>query len=324
MPDNNEITFKVSGNATGKRLDHFLNQYYPDKTRSFFTKKIKENKILVNNQHVKPGYVLNENDFIKILFDPPTNILEPLSIDLDIIFEDDDIIVLNKPPGIVVHPGKGTLNNTLVNALLAHTKKLARIDFSDRPGIVHRLDKNTSGLLVIAKTENAYNELRKQFDIKKISRIYWALVWGIPGSSQGTIETFLNRSKRDPTKISVAKSGKRAVTHFKIIQKYSYFSLLELELETGRTHQIRVHLNNYGNPVFADPDYNGRDKQLNRLPNNLKKRVKHILAKVPHQLLHAKKLEFIHPQTKKTQKFECDIPEIFKVTLKKIEELSGV
>jgi 23S rRNA pseudouridine1911/1915/1917 synthase len=313
--------FKVKGSEANQRLDQFLSQKISEKTRSYFTKAIKNQLVFLNQASVKPGYILKENDEIEIHFPVEKSNLEPADINLDIVFEDADIIVINKPAGMVVHPGKGTGNTTLVNALLYHTKQLSSVSDRERPGIIHRLDKNTSGLIVVAKNDQSHLKLRKQFDTRTIHRVYMALVWGKFSEPEGTIETMIDRSKKDPTKRSVALRGKRAVTHYKVIQEFGYASLVEVILETGRTHQIRVHMTFIHHPVIGDPEYSGRDSQLKRLPVNLKKRGKHLLEILPHQALHARKISFIHPTSAKLVEFECEPPEYFAEALRKLPNL---
>lgn len=314
-------TIKILKTDSGQRLDHFLSLKFPEHTRSHFTRNIKLGNVKLNNSIVKPGYILQENDLIEINIKPIETNLQPLKLDLDIVFEDDDIIVINKPAGLTVHPGKGTAGDTLVNALIYCSENLALKGLSERPGIVHRLDKHTSGLLVVAKNDLAHGQLQKQFDTKTISRMYWALVWGLPAERSGIVNTCINRSRKDPTKMAVSKSGKEAITHWEILKEYTYFSLLKLRLETGRTHQIRLHMNWMGNPVVGDPDYNGRDSQLSRLPSNLRKRALHLLDLVPHQFLHAKELSFIHPKSNNVVSFQSNLPANLQQALDKLNDL---
>jgi 23S rRNA pseudouridine1911/1915/1917 synthase len=306
--------------AEGERLDQFLGSSNADNTRSYYNKKIKKGEIVVNEKTVKSGYILQQGDIISITPDEEDRSMEAADIPLDIIFEDEALLVVNKPTGLTVHPGKGTTNDTLVNALLNYTDKLSMIGHTDRPGIVHRLDKFTSGLLVVTKTDTAYHALRKQFENKEIHRIYNALVWGsFVDEGSTTIETFINRSRRDPTKMAVSKTGKEAITHYKVLQDFSYFSFLEVWLETGRTHQIRVHMNHIHHPVVGDPDYKGRDSQLKRLPVELKRRGIHLLKLLQHQALHAKKLSFIHPLSKEKVSFESPLPDNMQTALEKLK-----
>lgn len=310
--------FRVPVNSDQQRLDLFLSEKYPDKTRSFFKKLIKSGDILVNNEKVKAGYTLQENDEIKIDYPEEKTGLIPSDIPIDILYEDDHIIVVDKKAGMVVHPGRGTEDDTLVNALLYHAQHLSDTNSEERPGIVHRLDKYTSGLLVVAKTDQAHLHLQKQFDTRTIHRVYWALVWGKKETENEKIETYIGRSRKDPTKMNVTKTGRKAITHIKTLKDFEYATLLEVKLDTGRTHQIRVHLNYIHHPVIGDPDYNGRESQLNRLPHNLRKRGTHLLKILQHQALHAKKLTFIHPHSNENVEFESELPDDFTEALDKL------
>ncbi len=314
-------SFTVESAAVGKRLDQFLVERYPQFSRSYFNKLCKQKYVLVNASTVKSGYSVKEKDTIDITFHREEMSLEPADIPLHIVHEDAHILVVNKAAGIAVHPGKGTENDTLVNALLFYTKDLLGFGQSDRPGIVHRLDKFTSGLMVVAKTDRAMRHLRAQFDDRTIHRTYWSLVWGRFEEESGIVDTFIDRSRRDPTKFAVARTGKHAVTHWKVLQSFMYMSLLELKLDTGRTHQIRVHMNFLHHPVLGDGDYNGRNSQLKGLPPNLQKRGKHILKILPRQALHAKKLSFIHPGSGEEVTFQTELPADFKNVLEKLPQL---
>jgi len=314
-------TIRIESGFSGQRLDQFLTVYFPDHSRSHFNKLSKDNHILVNGKSVKSGTKLKEGDQVEVTFHREESDLEPANIPLDIIHEDEDVLVVNKPAGMAVHPGKGTEGDTLVNALLHHTRHLSEFGKSERPGIVHRLDKFTSGLLVVAKTDQAMRHLRAQFDERTISRIYWSLVWGKFAEEQGTVDTFIDRSRRDPTKFAVARTGKQAITHWKVRENFVYATLLELKLDTGRTHQIRVHMNHLHHPIIGDGDYNGRDSQIKGLPPNLQKRGKHILKSLTHQALHAKELSFIHPATAELVTFESPLPEPMQDAVDKLPQL---
>ena len=313
--------FEIPDGTQPQRLDLYLSQKYPDKTRSSLTKLIKSGHIRINDQQIKSGHIVHPHDQIKVTFPNEDSSIEPVDIPINIIYEDDHIIVINKEAGLVVHPGRGTENDTLVNALLFHTRELSSTNTEERPGIVHRLDRFTSGLLVVAKTDQAHVHLHKQFDTRTIHRTYWALVWGKKETNQETIETCINRSKKDPTKMAVSKTGRNAITHIKTLKTFEYATLLEVNLDTGRTHQIRVHLNYIHHPVIGDPDYNGRESQLNRLPHNLRKRGTHLLKILQHQALHAKKLTFIHPGTNQQVEFESELPADFAEALEKLPDL---
>ena len=305
------IKFIISENESGERLDKFLQSKLSDYSRSSIQNFINKKNVLVNNQSAKTGYKTKIDDEICLnIPEQKESDLTPEAIPLDIIYEDEFLIVINKPSGLVVHPGAGNFTGTLVNALLHHCNTLSSVNGNLRPGIVHRLDKNTSGLLVVAKDDKIHQLLQKQFDTKDIFRIYIALVWGRPVSNEGEIDTHISRSRRDRKKMAVSEfKGKQAITTYKLIKDYQYLSVLELHLKTGRTHQIRVHLNHISLPVFGDPVYNGRKSQLRRLPSHLQKRGMALLKSIDRQALHAKKLSFIHPIKNERMEFESDLPE---------------
>jgi 23S rRNA pseudouridine1911/1915/1917 synthase len=316
----NENKNKIIAAQSGIRLDKFIHSQYPNFSRSYIQNLILKGNIVVNNNQVKTGYKIKKNDLI--LVDIPTpepSIIKPENIPLNLVYEDDYLLVINKPAGLVVHPGAGNYSGTLVNALLYHCKKLSGMNGVLRPGIVHRLDKNTSGIMVIAKDDTTHVSLARQFEKREIVRTYFTLVWGAPENETGIIETLINRSRRDRKKMAVSSDrGKSAITIYKLIQSFQYFSLLELVLKTGRTHQIRVHLNYIHHPVFGDPDYNGRDSQLKRLPAFLHKRGLHLLKSIDRQALHAKKIEFIHPHSAKKVFFDSEIPSDMEALIKRI------
>jgi 23S rRNA pseudouridine1911/1915/1917 synthase len=318
--DQTEI-FEIPENTEQQRLDKYLSEKYSDKTRSSFTKLIKSGHVRVNDQEVKSGYIIHPHDRIHLSFKQNNTTIQPADIPINIMYEDDHIIVIDKEAGLVVHPGRGTENDTLVNALLYHTKDLSSTNTEERPGIVHRLDRYTSGLLVVAKTDQAHVHLQKQFDTRTIHRTYWALVWGKKETDHETIQTCISRSKKDPTKMTVSKTGRKAITHIRTLQTFEYATLLEVELDTGRTHQIRVHMNYIHHPVIGDLEYNGRESQLKRLPQNLRKRGTHLLKILQRQALHAKKLIFIHPAINQKMEFESDLPADFAEALKKLPSL---
>ena len=315
--------FIISRNHIGKRLDKFLIEEIPEKSRSSIQNSITKGEILVNNAVVKTGYKLKEND--RIVININENLqerIQPEDISLNIVYEDDHLIVINKPAGMVVHPGAGNRSGTLVNALLYHCNKLSELSGSLRPGIVHRLDKDTSGLLVVAKDDFTHKKLQEQFQTREIKRVYHAIIWGVPFQKQGEIETFISRSRKDRKKMAVSDvRGKEAVTFYKLIKEFQYLSLLELKLNTGRTHQIRVHLNHLNMPVFGDPIYNGRKSQLRRLPSHLQKRGEALLKKINRQALHAKELSFIHPMKNERMEFKSELPEDMNLILNKIEDV---
>ena len=285
-----------------ERIDTFLAKTL-DISRSKAAKMIEDN-VLVNNKKVKNSYLVKENDKISITEYEEEEIKAiPEKMDLDIVYEDDDVIVVNKENGIVVHPAIGNTHHTLVNGLLYHSKELSSKNGEFRPGIVHRIDAYTTGLLMIAKNDKAHDFLAKQLNEKTVHRKYIALVWGVINNDTGTIDAPICRDNLDRKKMAVVSGGKEAITHFKVLKRYKNATLIELKLETGRTHQIRVHMNYIGYPVVNDPVY-GRRKLIDNTG----------------QCLHAKELGFIHPTTKKYMEFSCELPVCFTNILKKFEE----
>ena len=289
------MEIKVQIENSNQRIDNFLPNIL-ELSRSKVSKMIQNEKILVNNQKTKNSYLLKENDIITTseYEEEPMN-LEPMNMNLDIVFEDDDVIVVNKKNGVVVHPAVVNKTNTLVNGLLYHSKSLSNINGEFRPGIVHRIDAYTTGLLMVAKNNKAHEVLAKELEEKKTTRKYIALVWGVIKEETGTIDAPIGRDKVDRKKMSVTDvNAKEAVTHFKVIERYKNATLIELQLETGRTHQIRVHMNYIGHPVVNDPVY-GRRKLIDETG----------------QCLHAKTIGFIHPTTHQYMEFTSELPECF-------------
>ncbi len=260
---------------------------------------------------------------------PPSPDVVAENIPLDIVYEDDHLLVVNKPAGMVVHPAYGHYTGTLVNALLYHySSALSNVNDPTRPGIVHRLDKDTSGLMIVAKNDIAHARLARQFAKKTLYREYWAIVWGLFSTSHsrkrsnvdmtGTVEASLGRSKSDRKKIAVTEGGKEAVTDYSVIEEFEYLSLIQCKLRTGRTHQIRVHMHHIGHPVFGDPTYGGRKINVGGSEN--KNKVNQLLDILPRQALHAKTISFIHPVSKEVLRFESELPDDMK---KAIEVLKG-
>jgi len=315
--------FVITSSQAGQRLDKFLIREFKELSRTVIQNYISDGDILINDQVVKSGYKLKENDQVLInIKERPAFHIQAEKIPLTIVFEDEYLIVINKSAGMVVHPGAGNKSGTLVNALLNHCTQLSKVSGSTRPGIVHRLDKDTTGLLVIAKDDNTHKKLQEQFISKEIHRTYQALIWGVPVEKEGDIESFITRSRRDRKKmIASANKGKEAKTNYRLLNDFQYLSLLELKLSTGRTHQIRVHLNHINMPVFGDSVYNGRKSQLRRLPSHLQKRGDSLLKKINRQALHAKELTFIHPQNSKKVSFSTELPEDMKYLIDKLEDV---
>lgn len=288
----------------GKRIDAYLgeNTQY---TRSKIKKMIASGNILVNEKKVKASYLLKEDDVIKITdYEENTDIL-PENIPLDIYYEDDDLIVVNKPSGMVVHPAPGNYSKTLVNALLYHTNSLSTVNTNIRPGIVHRIDADTSGLLLVAKNDKTHNALASAIQKKEVVREYIALVEGIIEEDTATIDAPIGRDEKNRKKMAVtATNSKDAITHIRVLERYPKASLIRCRLETGRTHQIRVHLSYIGHPVVNDPVYGHKS----------------LVDKEFGQMLHAEKLGFVHPTTKEYMEFTAPVPQRFTEILKKYQE----
>lgn len=295
-----------------ERIDLYIANVVENATRSRIQKLIKAELVTVNGNVVKANYIINPNDHIqlKIPVTPRPENAEPEDIPLDIIYEDDYLIILNKPAGIVVHPSLGNYTGTLVNALLNHTKKLSEFNEPGRPGIVHRIDKDTSGLLLIAKDEVTHAKLAKQFANHSIEREYWAVCWGIFNDKKGEVIGNIARSKKDRKIFAVSEDeGKHAHTFFEVIEEYEFASLIKLKLKTGRTHQIRVHMNHIKHPIFGDPTYNGRRINYGSDLPKMKSRIDNLLKIIDRQALHAKTLGFIHPVSNEKVFFNSELPD---------------
>lgn len=297
-------TYNFEAEENNQRLDKYLSSQLPELSRTRIKELIKDAQVLVNGNKAKVSYKIEKGD--KIFVNVPK--VEPLdvkaeNIPLDIVYEDKDVLVVNKPQGMVVHPAAGHPNHTLVNALLFHTKELAKSEEGFRPGIVHRIDKDTSGLLMIAKNPKARESLEEQLAAKTNKRLYLAIVHGNFGEEMGTINAPIGRNPNDRKKMSVNERGKNAITHFQVLEQFKGYSLIRCQLETGRTHQIRVHMAYIGHPIAGDPIYGPR-KTL----------------KGVGQFLHAQVLGFKHPETGEWLEFSIEPPEIFQNTLKTLEE----
>jgi len=305
------IQLKTTTEDKGKRLDLFLAEKELNLSRSRIQRLIKEGKILVQNKKVKPHYRIKGGEKISIQIPPPEKLsLEPQDIPLDIVYEDKDLLVVNKAAGMVVHPAAGNYKDTLVNALLFHCKDLSGINGVLRPGIVHRLDKNTSGLLVVAKNDFAHNSLAAQLKERVLSREYLAFCWGNLPKDKGVIETLIDRSIKDRKKMAVVKQkGREAVTEYEVLERFTLGDYHRIKLKTGRTHQIRVHFLYLNHPLMGDPEYGGRKKRLGMIKENLKGLANQVLKIIERQALHAKKIGFVHPRTGKYMVFESSLPE---------------
>lgn len=307
------------------RLDKFLMDRLPNVTRNKLQKGIRQGFVKVNNAEIKPNYRVRPGDEIVVALPEPPRDTEvvPEDIELDIVYEDADLLVVNKPPGMVVHPAYSNWTGTLVNALAYHFQNLPTMpDNHGRPGLVHRIDKDTSGLLVIAKTELSMTRLARQFYDHSIQRSYTALVWGLLVNETGTIDVNLGRSLKDrriTTAFPEADYGRRSVTHYQVIKSLRYVTLLNCQLETGRTHQIRAHLKYLGHPLFNDAQYGGDRILKGTVFSKYKAFVGNCFKMLPRQALHAKSLGFVHPTTEKFMRFDSELPEDFQELLSKWE-----
>ena len=292
-----------------ERLDVYITGHMENATRNKVQQAIRGGTVLVNGGEVRPSYTVMPDDVIRITLPrPEPSEALPENIPLEILFEDDDVIVVNKPAGMVTHPAYGNYTGTLVNALLYHCGTLGTGREAIRPGIVHRLDKETSGVMVVAKNDVAHAKLAKQFALRTIRREYQAIVWGRFKDSSGLIDAGLGRSKSDRKKMAVIEGGKAAATEYTVLEQFPYLALLRLKLRTGRTHQIRVHLAHINHPVFGDPTYNGRRIVWGSGRGAQKAEVQRFLTQMPRQALHAKTIGFLHPSTRREVFFETGLP----------------
>ena len=303
------------------RVDKFLMSRIENVTRSKIQQSAKEGSIYVNDLIVKSNYKVKGRDRVKVLFAHPPyeNLLVAEDIAIDIVYEDDILVVINKPPGLVVHPGHGNYSGTLLNGLLHHFEKLPQ-NLNNRPGLVHRIDKDTSGLLVVAKTEQAMTHLSKQFFYKTSERKYLALVWGDIKEDKGTIEGAIGRHPKNRLQMTVFEDnseGKEAITHFKVLERFGYVTLIECQLETGRTHQIRAHLKFIGHTLFNDARYGGEKILKGTSFTKYRQFVDNCFKLLPRQALHAKTLGFIHPKTGEKMQYDSPIPDDFNSAINK-------
>ena len=319
------FSFTVDKGQTSLRIDKYLMNFVENATRTKIQAAAKSGSIQVNGNVVKSNYKVKPKDKIKVLFEfPPTeNELLPENIGLNIVYEDKELVVVNKPAGMVVHPGHGNYSGTLINALIYHFKHLPN-NSSNRPGLVHRIDKETSGLLVIAKTETAMIDLSEQFAKKTSSREYIALVWGNVKEDSGTINEHIGRNPKNRLQNIVftgddTEKGKPAITHYKVLHRYGYVTLLSCTLETGRTHQIRVHMKYIGHTIFNDSRYGGDMILKGTTFTKYKQFVENCFKILPRQALHARTLGFRHPKTKEYLSFDSQPPEDIKECLEKWE-----
>ena len=329
MENNNSLfehfSFQVDQGQAPLRIDKYLMNFVENATRTKIQAAAKNGSIKVNGVVVKSNYKVKPLDDIRVLFDypPHENLLVAENIDLDIVYEDDDLVVVNKPAGMVVHPGHGNYSGTLINALIYHFENLPK-NSSNRPGLVHRLDKDTSGLLVIAKNDESMIHLSNQFAEKKSKREYFALVWGNVKNDSGKIDNYIGRNPKNRLQNIVLdddkiENGKRAITNYEVLSRMNYVSLVKCTLETGRTHQIRVHMKHVGHTLFNDERYGGNSILKGTTFTKYKQFVENCFKLLPRQALHAKTLGFTHPKTGKFMQFDSEIPNDFQSCIEKWE-----
>ena len=300
----NNYSFTISGEYAGERIDSVLSLLLESVSRSYIQKLIAAGNVVVFGKAVKKNYILSESDIVEVVLPQPTPCdAVPEDIPIEVIYEDEHLIVVNKPKGMVVHPAAGNLSGTLVNALLYHCGHLSVINGTERPGIVHRIDKDTSGLLVCAKSDDAYKGLQKQFSEHSITRVYRAVVYHGFDSDSGTIDAPIGRDPKNRLRMAVIEDGKRAVTHWKVRERFNGYTEIEARLETGRTHQIRVHLTYINHPLLGDEVY-----------GNIKKHS----YKTEGQMLHAGTLGFVHPLTGQYMEFNAEPPDVYNTTIAKL------
>ena len=300
-----EYRFVVTEESENTRIDSTLSFLLPDKSRSYIQKIIKDGAILVNGKAVKQSYTLKAEDEIVCNIPEVKELeVEPENMDLDIVYEDSDIIIINKPKDMVVHPAPGHMSGTLVNGILYHCKDLSGINGVLRPGIVHRIDKDTTGLLIICKNDNSHNSIAAQLKEHSAERTYHAICHGVLKDDEGVIDAPLGRSANDRKKMAIVPGGKRAVTHYTVLERFKNATYVKLNLETGRTHQIRVHMASLGHPLLGDPVYGRGDDKYLRFG----------------QLLHAKTLGVVHPSTGEFIQFDSSLPEYFMEILEKLKK----
>ena len=300
-----KLCLQADASAEGQRIDKYLAVELSDYSRSFLQKQLKEGNVTIGEKAVKSSYQLSEEEEITVLIpDNKEPDIEPENIPLSILYEDEQLLVVDKPKGMVVHPSAGHYSGTLVNALMYHCKdNLSGINGVSRPGIVHRIDMNTTGVLVTCKNDFAHNRIAAQLAVHDITRKYNAIVWNPFSVESGTVDAPLARSRKDRKKVAIDQSGKRAVTHYRVLENFKQFAHVECQLETGRTHQIRVHMSSIGHPLLGDDVYGSGKSPYN----------------ITGQALHARVLGFVHPRTGKYMEFEAPLPDYFQKILNDLE-----
>jgi len=315
------FSFTADEGQTALRVDKFLMNRIENATRNKIQQAAKAGSVHVNGSIVKSNYKVKGGDTVQVLFahPPHENLLVGENIPINIVYEDDALLVVDKPAGLVVHPGHGNYSGTLLNALIYHIENLPT-NRNDRPGLVHRIDKDTSGLLVVAKTEHAMAHLAQQFFDKTSERSYLALVWGEPTDDKGTVEGHLGRDPKNRLLMTVfpeADQGKEAVTHYEVVERFGYVTLLKCRLETGRTHQIRAHMKYIGHPLFNDVRYGGNKILKGTTFTKYKQFVENCFKILPRQALHAQSLGFVHPETGEKLQFQSQLPDDFLAGIEK-------
>ncbi len=326
--DNSELTrvWREEVRSNNIRLDTYLSKSSLPLSRSKINKKIKDGEILVNGKSTKPSYSVKKGDIVEAVYKARMPFeIKPQQIPISIIYEDEDIIVLNKQKGIVVHPAKGNSDGTLVNALLYHCSELSKGSALARPGVIHRLDEDTTGVIVFAKSERVHAKIADQFQKRRVRKIYLAVVWGKPPMKEGKISSPIGRSPFDRKLMAVTPLDSRdSITKFKVLRSYGFASILKVLLETGRTHQIRVHLSHLGYPVIGDVDYGGRDKRiLRRIGLDYTCVFDKIMEIIDRQALHAAYIEFTHPVKKKRMRFTAPMHDDMKKLINFLNEVNG-
>ncbi len=311
--------FYVKSDIEPIRLDIYLVHQGLGISRSQIQKGIREKWIRVEGKGTKPAFILRggEHIVVELPEEEPLRLV-PEDIPLDIIYEDEHLVVVNKPAGMVVHPARGWWSGTLVHGLLYHINELSSVGGKTRPGIIHRLDKNTSGLLIVAKNTKAHHRLAKALSLRKIRRFYFTLVWGTM-DKEGIIDAPMGRNPVEHKKMAVVEEGKSARTIYHRVKDFKFISSLKVELKTGRTHQIRVHMYHIGHPVFGDPDYSGREQWLMNIPEQYRQKASRLLELIDRQALHAQELHFAHPITGEEMHFTARLPEDINEVIKELK-----
>lgn len=319
-----ERNFEVASEQAGQRLDRFLTEQFPDRSRSQIQRWIREERVRVDGAARPARHLVEPGEVVAVMLpEPERSHLVPVDFPIDIVFEDDSILVVDKPAGLQVHPGAGAPRTTLVNVLLHRYPEWNAPGPPERPGIVHRLDRDTSGLLVVARTHQAYQHLARQIRQRGVKRRYLALVWGSPEGEHGLVDAPLERDPRDRRRIAVRSGGRTARTHWKVIHRFENFSLLELVLETGRTHQIRVHCEHLGHPVVGDPTYGNDARWMERVPSPERPLTRAIVSRLKRQALHAYHLALRHPMDDSWCRFESPLPPDIEGVLGRLSAQEG-